>query len=230
MSSLRNAVKRRTHKERAQPSARSKFGLLEKHKDYVARAQDYHKKEEVIRRLQEKAAFKNPDEFYFKMINSKTIDGVHRPKGKGNQYSKDELLSIETQNIGYWLQKAQSEKKKVERLTSSLHSTNCLPSAKHVYFAEDSEEAMNMSKGLASAGESSTASTWLPKHIARKVAGAYKELEQRKKRAAELQNIVVKYSLQKELMGKGRKRKLHDDEINIPMSEPVYKWRKERKR
>jgi hypothetical protein len=29
---MRNAVKRVTHKERAQPSSRKKFGLLEKHK------------------------------------------------------------------------------------------------------------------------------------------------------------------------------------------------------
>lgn len=34
MASLRNAVKRVEHKERAQPSSRRKFGLLEKHKDY----------------------------------------------------------------------------------------------------------------------------------------------------------------------------------------------------
>ena len=29
---MRNAVKRKTHKERSQPSSRAKFGLLEKHK------------------------------------------------------------------------------------------------------------------------------------------------------------------------------------------------------
>ena len=34
MSSLRNAVKRVEHKERAQPASRKKLGLLEKHKDY----------------------------------------------------------------------------------------------------------------------------------------------------------------------------------------------------
>lgn len=30
-------------------SERKRFGLLEKHKDYVLRARDYHKKEEAIR-------------------------------------------------------------------------------------------------------------------------------------------------------------------------------------
>lgn len=34
MASLRNAVKRIEHKERAQPASRRKLGLLEKHKDY----------------------------------------------------------------------------------------------------------------------------------------------------------------------------------------------------
>lgn len=32
MSTLRNAVQRRNHKERAQPKDREKWGILEKHK------------------------------------------------------------------------------------------------------------------------------------------------------------------------------------------------------
>ena len=32
MSSMRNAVQRRNHKERAQPREREKWGVLEKHK------------------------------------------------------------------------------------------------------------------------------------------------------------------------------------------------------
>jgi len=70
--SLRNALHRRNHKERAQLTGRSRLGLLEKKKDYVQRAKDYHSKQERIHRLQEKAAMRNKDEFYFSMINSRT--------------------------------------------------------------------------------------------------------------------------------------------------------------
>lgn len=71
-SSLRNALHRRNHKERAQLVGRSRLGLLEKKKDYVQRAKDYHSKQDRIHRLQEKAAMRNKDEFYFSMINSRT--------------------------------------------------------------------------------------------------------------------------------------------------------------
>ena len=78
MSSLRNAVKRITHKERAQPQARSHLGILEKKKDYRIRARDFHNKQDRIRSLREKAAQRNPDEFYFGMHRSKVKDGKHR--------------------------------------------------------------------------------------------------------------------------------------------------------
>lgn len=72
MSSLRNSLHRRNHKERTQPAHREKFGLLEKHKDYVLRARDYHSKQDRIRTLRQKAADKNKDEFYFGMNREKT--------------------------------------------------------------------------------------------------------------------------------------------------------------
>lgn len=47
-------------------------GLLEKHKDYVQRANDYKRKTKALASLREKAAFRNPDEFYFAMTKGKT--------------------------------------------------------------------------------------------------------------------------------------------------------------
>lgn len=61
---------RKHHRERAQLSGRQKFGMLEKHVDYVKRARDFHRKQDAIRKLKEKAAFRNPDEFYFGMEKS----------------------------------------------------------------------------------------------------------------------------------------------------------------
>ncbi|KAK4404802.1 putative U3 small nucleolar RNA-associated protein 11 [Sesamum angolense] len=142
MSSLRNAVPRKAHKERAQPHSRRKFGLLEKHKDYVERARAYHKKEQALQKLKEKAAFRNPDEFYFKMIKTKTVNGVHRLESEANKYTKEELMLMKTQDIGYILQKLQAEKKKIEKLSGMLHCLDNNSSGNHVYFAEDSSIGM----------------------------------------------------------------------------------------
>lgn len=72
MSSLKNSLHRKTHKERSQLSHRTRLGFLEKHKDYVLRARDYHSKQDRINLLREKAATRNKDEFYFSMTKEKT--------------------------------------------------------------------------------------------------------------------------------------------------------------
>lgn len=72
MSSLRNSLHRRNHKERSQLSHRQRFGILEKHKDYVLRARDYHSKQDRIKRLRQKTAERNKDEFYFGMNRERT--------------------------------------------------------------------------------------------------------------------------------------------------------------
>ncbi|CAI0434762.1 unnamed protein product [Linum tenue] len=231
MSSLKNVLPQRTHKERAQPESRKKFGLLEKHKDYVVRAKAFQKKQETLQRLREKAAFRNPDEFNFGMIKSRTVDGVHRSVGEANKYTQDELMLMKTQDIGYVLQKLQSEKKKVEKLTSVLHSVGNQPSTSHIYFAEDREEAEEIRSCRAKNNEgSSTAEKPVPDHIKRRLAGSYRELEARKNRVTQLEKLYMEMTLQKELQKKGRKRKLREDETLAPTSGPVYKWRKERKR
>ncbi|XP_047327364.1 probable U3 small nucleolar RNA-associated protein 11 [Impatiens glandulifera] len=229
MSSLRNAIHRREHKERSQPSSRKKFGLLEKHKDYVVRAKAFHKKEDALQKLREKAASRNPDEFYFKMVNTKTVNGSHRKESEANKYTQDQLMLMKTQDLGYIMQKLQSEKKKVEKLTAVLQSIDNDHSGKHVYYAEDRDEAKEM-QSQTSESRKVPGLDKLPNHIKKRTAGSYKQLEKHKSLVTQLETVYTEMSMKQELQKKGRKRKLREDEIVCPTEKPVYKWRAERKR
>ena len=121
MSALRNAVKRKTHKERSQPGDRRKFGLLEKKKDYVLRARDFHKKEDAIKALKTKAAYRNPDEFYFGMQRNRTKDGVHVGRAdESNKYTAEELALMKTQDVKYVALNASEEATKAAKLQAHL--------------------------------------------------------------------------------------------------------------
>ena len=103
--SLNNAAKsQKTHRERHQPSSRAQFGLLEKKKDYKLRAKDYNEKKEVLKSLRKKALNKNPDEFYFHMVNSKLTEGGHRDlvSKKSEAKNSDEQVKLQqTQDYKY---------------------------------------------------------------------------------------------------------------------------------
>eukprot|EP01024_Parvocaulis_polyphysoides_P009813 TRINITY_DN13187_c0_g1_i2.p1 TRINITY_DN13187_c0_g1~~TRINITY_DN13187_c0_g1_i2.p1 ORF type:complete len:167 (+),score=21.26 TRINITY_DN13187_c0_g1_i2:25-501(+) len=142
MSSLKNAIKRRTPKERSQPLSRAHLGLLEKKKDYKKRANEYQKKEEALRKLRRKAEERNPDEFYFSMEYQQTKDGVHiggDTKGKQTDLSEAEQKLLKSKDLSYILGKMQSEAKKIERLKASLHflDKNQKP-AQHIVFVDES--------------------------------------------------------------------------------------------
>ncbi|KAH6692638.1 small-subunit processome, partial [Plectosphaerella plurivora] len=111
MSSMRNAVQRRSHRERAQPTERKRLGLLEKHKDYKLRAQDHNRKKEKLKALRQKAADRNEDEFYFGMLSR---DGPGSRHGQGKRWKGtvagdrgnrsldvDVVRLLKTQDIGY---------------------------------------------------------------------------------------------------------------------------------
>lgn len=104
---MRNAVQRRSYRERDQPKERKKWGLLEKHKDYSARARDYNEKKAKLKALRQKVLEKNPDEFYFGMMSrigpktgkdsSGTIAG-----DRGNQIlSQEAVRLLKTQDLAY---------------------------------------------------------------------------------------------------------------------------------
>jgi len=117
MSALRNAVQRRNHKERAQPLERSKWGLLEKHKDYALRARDHNEKRKRLKILREKAADRNPDEFHFGMMSTRMKDGKKLGDRGNKALSHDTVKLLKTQDSGYlrtMLQKTRRDRERLE--------------------------------------------------------------------------------------------------------------------
>ncbi|KAK0633015.1 small-subunit processome [Immersiella caudata] len=112
MSSLRNSIQRRSHRERAQPLERARLGLLEKKKDYQKRAADYNKKKTVLKSLRAKAAERNEDEFYYGMLSrngpgssitrgSKRFDGTVENSRRNEAMSVEVVRLLKTQDLGY---------------------------------------------------------------------------------------------------------------------------------
>ncbi|KXS19587.1 putative U3 small nucleolar RNA-associated protein [Gonapodya prolifera JEL478] len=274
MSSLRKAVRTRDHKERSQPAARAKYGLLEKHKDYVLRARDFHSKEKRLEALRRKAAMRNPDEFYFGMINSRTVKGVTKGKRKygkndalqAEELTADFLKTLKTQDINYVTHQRLINKSKVDKLKETLHlvdansttanssssssfSSSSGPSGlskpkQHIVFVDDKEEAQSF--------EPSEHFDTLPELVDRTFnrprrktveegdvpdrAGLkplnkvreqhYRELSSRLDRDAGLRRVEMEMEVQKNLMGKGARKKIGE----YPNGVPKYKWKNERKK
>ena len=148
MSSLRNAVKRVTHKERSQPRARNHLGLLEKKKDYKRRAKDFHFKADLINKMKVRASTRNPDEFYFGMKSAQVKDGRHAKTQQVQNKENEEQIGAEAvrimkdQDLSYIRMQKQKDIKKMERLQSNLHH---LESTKrhHAVFVDTPDEAAN---------------------------------------------------------------------------------------
>lgn len=144
MSSFKNAAQaqRRTHRERSQPAYRKKFGLLEKHKDYIVRAKDFHKKKNAITKLKHIAEEKNPDEYYRQMIKSKTKNGVHQLEAD-NTISPEVVKLLKTQDKNYLTMKIQVEKNKLDKMSAVLHGVKEEKVNTHIVFL-DTEEDVEM--------------------------------------------------------------------------------------
>ncbi|KAI8933649.1 hypothetical protein NX059_009372 [Plenodomus lindquistii] len=152
MSSMRNAVQRRNHKERAQPEERQKWGLLEKRKDYKLRAADHRSKKAKLKILSQKARDRNPDEFSFKMMSSKVDKTGKKVADRGNQALSAEVVKLlKTQDAGYirtMLQMARREREELEQKlileeqgeAKAVKDEDAAERRKHRVFVENEEE------------------------------------------------------------------------------------------
>jgi U3 small nucleolar RNA-associated protein 11 len=248
----RKAVKRRTHRERAQPAARQKYGLLEKHKDYVERAKNFHRKEDRIKALRERATLRNPDEFYFGMEHAQTKNGIHdagtenmkRAKARGKEAEK----TMKVQDGNWIMLQASKNKSKIDALKESIHflETSQEQQPKHTIFVEDEEELETFDP----AKHFQTLPELLPRKFNRPKVDVNgdlldipevnvalsdinhakqvrcKELRLRLEAHEKLEKMRRETDLGKQMMTKGAKIKVGVDGQGVA----VYKWRNERKK
>lgn len=251
---------RREHKERSQPAARKHLGILEKKKDHIERSTDFKRKIGHITNLKKKAADKNPDEFYYAMLNSKTTQGVHEEQRKDglDKLSHEEVCLMKDQDMKYLRLKQSMDERKAERLQSSLHLMLDKAVNKHTIFVDSKDEATSFDPAshfltdrklvgrsfnrpristLEGVSEGANAPSSVGgivvgpanmkqlKKAMKQKANGYKELTERLKRAGKLKRLVEHKQVEKNLMGKGSKRKVKDAEGGAPA---VYRWKRQR--
>ncbi|KAI9820125.1 MAG: hypothetical protein M1832_003832 [Thelocarpon impressellum] len=144
MSSMRNAIPRRPHRERAQPTSRSKWGLLEKHADYSLRAKAYAAKKARLRALRHKAADRNPDEFDFGMMRARMSSKSGTKVGdRGNaSLGVEAVRLLKTQDTAYLRTVGMKARKEVERLEESAIGLGDAHEQSKVVFADTKEEGV----------------------------------------------------------------------------------------
>ncbi|KAJ7361511.1 u3 small nucleolar RNA-associated protein 11 [Mycena albidolilacea] len=117
---LRNSIHRRNHKERSQLANRARLGILEKHKDYVKRARDYHSKQDRLTRLKQKVAERNKDEFYFSMSKQTSKGGVHVADRGNVALPQDIVKVLKTQDENYVRTMRTAGLKKIDKIKAQL--------------------------------------------------------------------------------------------------------------
>jgi U3 small nucleolar RNA-associated protein 11 len=256
MSSWKNVAPSRARKERAQPAARARFGLLEKHKDYVQRARNFHAKEHRLIALRRRAEFRNPDEYYSKMLTESTDGGVHHLRPESERPSAEALHLLKTQDVKYVSLMATAEAKKAARLRASLHDLRPRGTAggsgggSHLLFVDSAADARAFDPAVAfdTAPElvdrafnrprvatlaASAASLAAPpperavRGLKRAREDAYAELGAREDRAKRLAAVADTFRTQRALLGKGRREKVGEAKGDRP---PVFRWAQQRKR
>ena len=150
---MRNAVARRPHRERAQPEARSKWGLLEKHKDYSLRAQDYNTKKKKLSQLTAKVRDRHPDEFAYGMLSkSSSKQGKHGRGGDENTLSHGAVKLLKTQDAGYLRVALAKGRKDMKRVSEELGMTEG-KEGKKIVFEDDTTTSPTRARKRKSNGQ-----------------------------------------------------------------------------
>lgn len=245
MAKLVHNVQKKQHRERAQTLDRAKYGLLEKKKDYRLRAADYHKKQAALKALRQKAAQYNPDEYYHAMTKKRTDDnGILITERGSESLSNAQVKLFKSQDVNYVRTMRLNEKQKIDKLKNKL---GFKAGGKHTVFVDDekdlasfkAEEFFNTDESMLDRKENRLRMDQLEtseklikevdfddkEQIDRQKLSDYKLLKERMEREQQLKEVEDKLETTKELMKKGAKKKMYDEDGNVH-----FKWRNERKR
>lgn len=250
MAKLVHDVQKKQHRERSQLTSRSRYGFLEKHKDYVKRAQDFHRKQSTLKVLREKAKERNPDEYYHAMHSRKTdakgllISSRHGDE-EDESLSMDQVKLLKTQDSNYVRTLRQIELKKLEKGAKQLMFKS---SGNHTIFVDFREkmneftpekffnttsEMVNRSENRLTKDQlaqdisnNRNASSIMPKEsLDKKKLKKFKQVKQHLQRETQLKQVQQRMDAQRELLKKGSKKKIVDSSGKIS-----FKWKKQRKR
>jgi U3 small nucleolar RNA-associated protein 11 len=213
--------------------ARKKLGLLEKHKDYVKRAKNYHQKQATLKALRVRAYNRNPDEFNFGMIKSKFRAGKHVTKNE--TLTSDMLKLMKTQDVSYiGLQRHINGKKLQKEQEQLAVFEGAKPTHKHVIFADDQQEASEIKQRLLSSTKTPAQSLAQKDDLLSELHDPFEAerrrlrsiLKSRKSRLDQLEVLEKKMKLDVQLLAKGKREKIGQDSNGFA----IYKWAPQRKK
>lgn len=248
MAKLVHNVQKKQHRERSQTLDRSKYGLLEKKKDYKLRANDYHKKQAALKVLKQKAAQYNPDEYYHAMTRKKTDDKGIMIHERGNEsLSAQQVKLLKSQDVNYIRTMRLNELLKIEKLKKTL---DFKAHGSHTVFVDSTEEQaaftpeefFQTDAGMLERRENRLRIQQLEtsdklikqdllvdhderKEMEKTKLGEYRLLKDRMDREKQLKDVEDRLETTKELMKKGSKKKMVDLDGNVH-----FKWKNQRKR
>lgn len=222
----------KAHRERSQPANRTRFGLLEKKKDYVLRARDFQSKKKRLQAMKVKAAYKNPDEFYFGMVKSRVdkATGKVRQEGEHEQLPGDVIKLMKSQDLKHIQEMIRTNEAKLETfkaehaiIIGKSFCDNGNVKKNHVKFVEDDGELADL---ILDVGLDDTKEVKDSVVVVNGTEDINSEYQARLDRIKTLKIAEKKILQEKMAASRGNKRKVGQDADGIP----IYKFELERKK
>ncbi|SCV00305.1 LAMI_0G04170g1_1 [Lachancea mirantina] len=250
MAKLVHNVQKKQHRERSQVASRARLGFLEKHKDYVKRAQDFHRKQATLKVLRGKAQERNPDEYYHGM-HTRSVDArgrletSRRGEDEDSSLTTDQVKLLKSQDANYVRTLLQRQRQQLERDTQA---TLFRARGQHTVFVEDRDalESFDACKHFDTTPEmlqrrenrvsrDQLAARALDADAARVGFSAetvekrrvkrLRQLRQQQEREQQLAGVLQRMEVQRDAMKKGAKKKVTDHAGRV-----AFKWKKQRAR